>query len=71
MSKAKEAFRRAIEKAGSQTELARVLATNQSRISYVLTQAKRIPPDIAIAVDKFTNGEIAKHELRPDLFEAA
>lgn len=68
MSNAKELFRRAIDRAGSQQALAAAIGVSQQHVSYILTQAKRIPPEVAVAIDRFTGGEIAKSDLRPDLF---
>lgn len=68
MTEAKTLFREAITAAGSQAKLALAIGTTQSHVSYILTRAKRIPPEVAIAIDHFTDGKIAKRDLRPDLF---
>lgn len=68
MSDPKALFQKAIEQAGSQAKLASAIGTTQQHVSYILTQAKRIPPEVAVAVDRVTAGRIAKSDLRPDLF---
>lgn len=68
MSDAKELFQKAINHAGGQGKLASAIGISQQHVSYILTRAKRIPPEVAIAVDRYTDGQITKSELRPDLF---
>lgn len=68
MTEARNLLQKAIDKAGSQQALAAALGVSQQQVSYLMTRAKRIPAEIAIAVDRFTDGEVAKHELRPDIF---
>lgn len=61
-------IRKAIERAGSQAELARRLGLSQQGVSYLLNRAPRVSGEIAVALDKFTGGEIRKEDLRPDIF---
>lgn len=67
----KSHIQRAVERAGSQKALAEALGISQQGVSYLMTDAKNISAEIAVAIDRYTNGEISKAALRPDLFSAA
>lgn len=71
MSKHKKLVQEAIRIAGSQGKLAKRLGISQQGVSYLLNSAKRVPAEIAVAIDSFTGGEISKEKLRPDLFRGA
>jgi DNA-binding transcriptional regulator YdaS (Cro superfamily) len=69
----KEALEKAVCVVSSQSELARRLAklTNRPvRQGHVWKwiRAGRVPPDMAIPVEKATDGKVTRHELRPDLY---
>lgn len=62
------AVARAIEKFGTQTELARRIGVGQNVISYWLWEAKQVPPKRAVQLEAVTGGEVTRKELRPDLW---
>ncbi len=64
-------IRRAIELAGSQRALAEKIGLSQQGISYLLNEAPQVSAEIAIAIDKATEGQVSKRRLRPDIFEDA
>jgi DNA-binding transcriptional regulator YdaS (Cro superfamily) len=61
----------AIEIVGSQKKLAEAAGCEQQTISKLLNRQRRISAEIAVAIDKATEGRVSKHTLRPDIFEAA
>ena len=71
MSNFKLHIQEAVKIAGTQKALAEAIGVSQQGISYLLTDAKDISPEIAVAIDKFTGGKISKADLRPDIWEAA
>ena len=71
MTTARDLLQRAINKAGSQQALAAAIGVSQQQVSYLMTKAKRIPAEVAIAVERATEGEVTRAELRPDLFGSA
>jgi len=66
--KHKPLIKKAIKKAGSQAELARRLGLSQQGVSYLLNHAPRVSSEVAVAIDRYTGGEIRKEDLRPDIF---
>lgn len=52
------------QKAGAKTILARKLGISQAAVS----QWKKIPLARAIQIEALTNGEITRHQMRPDFF---
>lgn len=67
MSETESLFRKAIDIAGSETRLAKAIGYSQHA---VWTARKRGRPsaEMAVAIDKFTQGQVSKQELRPDLW---
>lgn len=63
-------IKRAIELAGSQAALAEKIGLSQQGVSWLLNEAPQVSAEIAIAIDRATNGEVSKEKLRPDLFDA-
>lgn len=64
-----EALSRAIELAGGQKPLADLVGTTQSQIWYWLSRSKRgVPGEFASKIEDATNGEVTRHDLRPDIF---
>jgi DNA-binding transcriptional regulator YdaS (Cro superfamily) len=62
-----KALLRAIELAGSQSELARRIGAQQSTVWYWLYLSdKGVPPEAAIKIEQATG--VSRHELRPDLW---
>lgn len=62
-------LRRAIEIKGSQGKLAKAAGVSQTSIWKAL-QAERVSAELAVMIDRATGGEVGKHQLRPDLFDA-
>ena len=62
---------KAIKIAGSQARLAEAIGLSQQGVSYLLNGAPTISAEISIAIDRLTNGEVSKEELRPDIFGPA
>lgn len=67
MTAFREHIERAVQFKGSQEKLAEAAGCSQQQISYLLNEAKTITPEMAIAIDRATGGEISKFALRPDL----
>jgi DNA-binding transcriptional regulator YdaS (Cro superfamily) len=66
----KEHLARAIRILGSQPKLAAAMGCSQSKVSWLLVTAKDISAEDSLAIDHATGGEVAKWQLRPDLWEA-
>lgn len=63
-------LRQAVEIAGGQTELGRRSGIPQQTIWWLLTTARKMSAEDAVAIDRATEGRVSKHSLRPDLFDA-
>lgn len=63
-----EAIARAVKLKGTQGALADAIGKTQQYISLLLKGAK-ISAETAVAIEEVTAGKVARHELRPDLFE--
>lgn len=61
-------IQRAITLAGSQSKLAEQLDISQQNVSRLMTRATRVPAELAVAIEKVTEGRVRKSDLRPDLF---
>lgn len=72
MHDADEAVRSLIEEAikfaGSEKKLGNLCACSQNAI-WNAKRAGRVSAELAVAIDRATQGQISKHQLRPDLFE--
>ena len=62
-------LKRAITLKGSQAKLAKAAGVTQTSIWKAL-QAKRPSAELAVAIERGTEGAIQRHQLRPDLFIA-
>jgi len=66
-----QAFRaqiaRAVALKGSQAKLADAAGCSQQQISYLLNEAETITAEMALAIERATDGAIPAHKLRPDL----
>lgn len=67
MSEFRHHVERAIALHGSQAKLAKELGCSQQYISWLLKDADQISAEMAMAIDKATEGKVAAAELRPDL----
>lgn len=54
---------------GSQQALAEATGLSQQGISYLINQAPRVTAEVAIAIERATNGAVTAKELRPDIFD--
>jgi DNA-binding transcriptional regulator YdaS (Cro superfamily) len=63
-----EALQDALERAGSQSELARICEVSQPAVSKWLQSAKRLPAEYVLTVEAATG--IPRHLLRPDIYPA-
>lgn len=71
MSKFRKYVEAAVTLKGGQKKLAESMGCTQQQISYLLNEAKGISAEMAIRIEIATNKQIKRHQLRPDLFEAA
>lgn len=67
-----EALRRAIKIIGSQEKLAEKLGITQGAVSHWFNKnIGLVPPiDYVVEIEKATNGQVTRYELRPDFFES-
>lgn len=71
------ALQKAIDAAGGQSALADKLSTYtrtkvlQQNVWSWLNRTKRVPPTMAIPIEKVVEGAVTRHELRPDLYPKA
>jgi DNA-binding transcriptional regulator YdaS (Cro superfamily) len=59
---------RAIKRAGSEAKLAALIGCSQVAINKA-KHRNRVSGEMAVAIDKATEGDVSKSDLRPDLFE--
>lgn len=59
---------RAVELKGSQAKLAGAAGCSQQQISYLLNEAESITAEMAIAIERATDGVVPKEWMRPDIF---
>lgn len=59
---------RAVKESGSQAKLATAMGCSQQQISYLLHEANSISLEMAVAIDKATDGVVSRQDLRPDVF---
>ncbi|XKM12689.1 helix-turn-helix domain-containing protein [Orbaceae bacterium ac157xtp] len=62
-----EALKKAIKKAGSQREFARICGVSQAAVSKWLNGISKIGEDKAILAEQALNGQVTCEELRPDV----
>jgi DNA-binding transcriptional regulator YdaS (Cro superfamily) len=61
-------IQKAIDVVGSQGKLAKLLGIKQQGVSYFLHKADKVTGEMAVAIEKATNGKVTRSQLRPDLF---
>jgi len=61
-----DALRRAVEAAGGQSALARVVGKSQPTVWYWLNELGRVPGEYVLAIEAHTG--VSRHDLRPDLY---
>ena len=62
------ALEKAIAAVGTQAALAKALGVSPQHVWNWVNRDKEIPAKQAIAIERATNGEVTRHELRPDLY---
>lgn len=68
MQKPETPIEKAVRVVGGQSELARRCKTSQPRIWQCLNRNQRVPADLVLLIESATEGEVTRHELRPDLY---
>jgi len=53
---------------GSQRAFGEAIGVRQQHVCYWLHKSKKIPPEYVLAIERATNGEVTRHELRPDIY---
>jgi DNA-binding transcriptional regulator YdaS (Cro superfamily) len=64
----REALKDAIRIKGTQAALAEAIGKEQGHIWFWLNKAKKLPAEIAIAIEQATNGKVPRSRLRSDIF---
>lgn len=59
---------KAIELAGGQSSLARLINVSQPRISNWLNRDKKVPAEYVYPIVNAVGGKVTAHDLRPDVF---
>lgn len=59
-------IKQAIEIAGSQPRLAELTGISQQHISKMLRGQRHVSADVALAIERATNGQVNRSRLRPD-----
>ncbi|MBI5910370.1 MAG: helix-turn-helix domain-containing protein [Betaproteobacteria bacterium] len=67
-TKEAQALRRAVEKAGGQSALARACGVKQGHVWHWINKSLRVPAEHVLSVEAATGGTVTRHELRPDIF---
>lgn len=65
---AKSHLIRAVALFKTQAEFGRAIGRSQQYVSFLLNNAKKIPAEIAIAIDSVTGGAVSKSQLCPKLW---
>ncbi|PIU08182.1 MULTISPECIES: YdaS family helix-turn-helix protein [unclassified Methylobacterium] len=64
-------IREAVKLVGSQARLARALGISQPRVNQLARRTSCCSAEVAIAVERATQGAIPRWKLRPDLWKSA
>jgi len=67
---ATDALQKAVDLAGGQLPLAKMIGVRQGDVWKWLNRAKReVPPaEYAIPIERAVGGQVTRHELRPDIY---
>lgn len=68
MATFRDHIRRAISLKGNQSKLADAAGCSQQAISFLLNEADGVTVEMALKIERATDGQISRHELRPDVF---
>ena len=61
-------LKKAIKIAGGQTALAKKVKVSQRAVWNWLNRQKSVPAERVLSIEKATDGEVSRHDLRPDLY---
>lgn len=61
---------RAVEILGSQSALAAAIGTRQQNIWWWLNKKRAVPAEFVLPIERATDGQVSRHDLRPDLYPA-
>lgn len=53
---------------GAKAAMAVSIEVSRTWMSLMIAGTHRPSPELAIAIDRYTNGEVSREELRPDIF---
>lgn len=59
---------RAVEIAGGQASLAKLVDKSASFINQLVTGRRPVPPALCSAIERAVGGQVTRKELRPDIF---
>lgn len=68
MSEFRNLIARAVKLKGSQQKLAEAAGCTQQQISYLLNEASGISAEMALKMERATDGAVSRHDLRPDIY---
>lgn len=68
MDTSREHIQRAVNLAGSQRALAEKAEISQQLVSWLLNHADQVSAEVAVAIERATEGAVTRAQLRPDLF---
>lgn len=71
MSDFRHLIAKAIRLKGSQQKLAEAAGCSQQQISYLMKDAAGISAEMALRIERATDGAVTRHELRPDIYGPA
>lgn len=63
-----EALEKAVRIVGSQVKLASLIGKKQGHIWNWLHRDERVPGEVVLDIEKATDFQVTRHELRPDLY---
>jgi len=53
---------------GSKAAMAASICVSRTWMALLIAGSRRPSPELAIAIDRYTNGEVSRRDLRPDIF---
>lgn len=64
-------LKKAVKLAGSPSALAAQIGRKQSTVwDWLNIPGRKVPPECAKEIEQATKGQVTRHDLRPDLFDA-
>lgn len=68
MTTFRDHVRRAVKIAGTEHKLAAAIGISQPSVNHLCRHAKSIRAEVALAIEKATDGQVHRADLRPDLW---